>query len=942
MESFLFLLGLIALAAIVAAYAGFFLSLGARSRIDRIEAVQLRLDQQLAQLQTLLARTPSAATATPPPLPDTAPTATAPAIPPSLPPPLPVMQTDARAADVHDAAGSLDEAARAASAAAAAERSESGNIADEAVFASGSATATIGDAPGETLGASHLELAIGTRWTVWIGGATLALGFIFLVRHSIEAGLFGPGVRLTMAAAMSIAAIALGEVLRRKDLLAGRFDAFPTAQVPAILTAAGASGLFATVWAAHALHSFLGTGVAFVVLGAVGVATVLAALVHGPWLGVLGILGSYATPILVESTHPAPSALVMFLLVVTTTTFVVARMRLWRAVASVAFGAAVFWGVTIVALTSQGSFGNGWAMLYAVALFTTTVSILVASLADLRFEPRDTGLDLYGLVVTALASLLVLAAFTVTTGALAHVGLVVVLVGLMTLAALVAPTVQAAPVAALLAVLAAAADRVDVVRAFASDTSALGPDGLVLSTPQAIVSWLTFHGAVAALLAGTSLVMGLRATGRANRAAGWWMLAGSSGPILTTFVAWGRVSSFSASAGFAAVLIAFGAVLAWIAGAATKRETPAEPALSVAVVAVGAITSLAGAAAVALDRGVLTLTLAAMVPAIAWVHGFRPMGVLRGAAAIVAGIVLVRVGRDPAIVADLSSTPVFNGLLIGYGLPTLGTAYAAYAFRKAPADLARSAIEAAALVFAGVFAMIEVRHIVNGGDLWAPTISAAEVGLDVALSFVFAIGLDRLSGRTGGSIVAATVAALPFVTAIAAVLGSGFYFAEAMTFGGSGWTMGELALAYLVPGLVGAVAARLGRLTGRPNITVATRAITAYGLGFAFVTLLVRKAFHGSHFPVSWDPAESWVLSVVWLTWGVATLLVGLKLGSRPVRLLSAAVVTLTCVKVFILDLAGLEGVWRAFSFIGLGTVLIGIAFVYQRFLSPPQPDERP
>ena len=38
-----------------------------------------------------------------------------------------------------------------------------------------------------------IETALGTRWAVWVGGLALALGGIFLVRYSIEAGFFGPG-----------------------------------------------------------------------------------------------------------------------------------------------------------------------------------------------------------------------------------------------------------------------------------------------------------------------------------------------------------------------------------------------------------------------------------------------------------------------------------------------------------------------------------------------------------------------------------------------------------------------------------------------------------------------------------------------------------------------------------------------------------------------------
>ena len=46
------------------------------------------------------------------------------------------------------------------------------------------------------------EETIGTRWVVWIGGLTLALGGFFMVRYSIEAGLLGPGVRTMLGGAV--------------------------------------------------------------------------------------------------------------------------------------------------------------------------------------------------------------------------------------------------------------------------------------------------------------------------------------------------------------------------------------------------------------------------------------------------------------------------------------------------------------------------------------------------------------------------------------------------------------------------------------------------------------------------------------------------------------------------------------------------------------------
>ena len=46
--------------------------------------------------------------------------------------------------------------------------------------------------------ARGFEETIGTRWVVWVGGLTLALGGFFMVRYSIEAGLIGDEVRVVL------------------------------------------------------------------------------------------------------------------------------------------------------------------------------------------------------------------------------------------------------------------------------------------------------------------------------------------------------------------------------------------------------------------------------------------------------------------------------------------------------------------------------------------------------------------------------------------------------------------------------------------------------------------------------------------------------------------------------------------------------------------------
>ena len=64
-------------------------------------------------------------------------------------------------------------------------------------------------------------------------------------------------------------------------------------------------------------------------------------------------------------------------------------------------------------------------------------------------------------------------------------------------------------------------------------------------------------------------------------------------------------------------------------------------------------------------------------------------------------------------------------------------------------------------------------------------------------------------------------------------------------------------------------------------------------------------------------------------------LAVGFFLRSQPARLLALGVIALTVAKVFIVDTASISGIFRALSVIGLGVVLLGIGWLYQRLLYP-------
>jgi len=189
---------------------------------------------------------------------------------------------------------------------------------------------------------------------VWVGGLALALGAIFLVRYSIEQGFVGPGVRVTLGALLATALIVAAEWLRRQERRFGT-TGVPAAHIPSILTAAGTTAAYATAFAAYAVYGFLGPETASLLLGLVALTTLAAALLHGPALAALGLIGAEVAPLLVTADTPNYWALYVYLAVVTAASFVLARARLWRWLAITAVAFALFWtlpGVDLAGLAA--------------------------------------------------------------------------------------------------------------------------------------------------------------------------------------------------------------------------------------------------------------------------------------------------------------------------------------------------------------------------------------------------------------------------------------------------------------------------------------------------------------------------------------------------------------------------------------------------------------
>ena len=89
---------------------------------------------------------------------------------------------------------------------------------------------------------------------------------------------------------------------------------------------------------------------------------------------------------------------------------------------------------------------------------------------------------------------------------------------------------------------------------------------------------------------------------------------------------------------------------------------------------------------------------------------------------------------------------------------------------------------------------------------------------------------------------------------------------------------------------------------------------------------------------VAWSlsAAESYAYSAVWLASALVLFIAGIKLERQYIRYAGLAVMVLVVLKVFLWDMSNLDGVYRIISFMGVGLCLVGIGWLYSKFVHKP------
>jgi len=717
-----------------------------------------------------------------------------------------------------------------------------------------------------------------------------------------------PAARLIISFACGAILIAAGEYLRRTKIAASGY-------IPAGLASGGLVTAFGSIYAAHAIYDLLGPSITFIGLGGVALGALALARLQGPLIAAVGLVGSYLTPALVVSNQPQALGLFIYLLVILAACFALIRSRPWDWLGYLAILGTAGWGFLWVGSAVYepsdaivvGFFVFSFAAISAFGLLGLKVlSEEQGNLLDvtkmslgLRLATLGAGLGVLALAYQVDQSHYDFVALLFLAVALAGIGL---------FGWLREGNSLAAP-------LAAGIGWVVLMMGHTYSTN-----GVWHYSDQSFLAWV---------LLATVFFTGLGAAGfwvKSQRMI-WAGLLGAA-PVLFLLGAFVHSPHVIADSWWALLGLALALGLLFIA-----RLKEQDDVSTAVLLAAAAVLAVFGFSRLAED-----LWFALLVA-----------GLAIGYAAMSRIYMTAYVGRIATVLAGLAEIRLFllhldssthhlpwgqHWALYGYGLPAVGFWWASRILLGEKYTRSRIAFEGLSLGLLITLISLEL-HAFIAGDESVHGLGLLETGAHICSWLGAAYGLayrqSLFSSRTSkwGAWVLLAMSATALI--LGCVVSFNPYFDRQAVEGGV--VVNSLVLAYLAPSvLLLAISRKLEALDLRKF---------EYGFGAAglvgaliYITLEVKRLFEGPVLSLQFvSDAESYALSAIWLVCALALLIIGLRLARPTLRYGGVAVLALTLFKTFGYDLWQLGGLWQVASVTGFGLSLVGIGWLYAKFL---------
>lgn len=765
------------------------------------------------------------------------------------------------------------------------------------------------------------------NWVYVISAASLALAGVFFVQYGIENGLLPPGLRVLCGIAFGLCLIAAGEWLRRRS---GDGEEVATAYLPSVFAGAGLVSVFAAVLSARLMYGLIGPQMAF----AGHVATAALALVlgwfYGPLLIAVGLLGAFAAPFVVNGGTAAAPWLYGYFALIAALGLGVDTLRRWAWVS----GLALILGYAGGWLSLIGGAGvAGWVCLLLA------LPVLAVAIPERGLSPRQDGpavlMAVLGKMRPGFPVLLAAAAVLASTVGLALLAgaapteAMLALGGLTLLALAFVLWAERAegladlgfvPVIGFWLVLAqaglnrlplywdflAAMDRGPEVAAPMTMTWIVGMAALI----SGAFAWRSRQNGVLALVQGAAAAL--------------------AAPVAVAVLAllWlpERVIGAYPWALHVMVVAAGMVALAAMFAQGEDRRRPAYATLSALSLIALALFLVTTHTALTLALALLALVAAGLdrrfkLPEMGWF--------VQAAVAVLGYRLLADPGLDWAFEAPLAQV-----LLAFVGV--IAALIAALRILPEGRTVPKGVLESAAAGLGAILANVLIMRWILPSQAPSDVETHWSAGLN-ALPWLVLMLMQIYRARLGGPLMRlrqaiAVVAGLLAAAALALAVGPFnplfSYYAEdtgALVLGPM--VLDTLLLAYGVPGLL--LLAAVWKLPGlgrrlRLGFLVVGLALLALYLG-----LEIRRFWQGD-----WLGAygvvqgELYSYTVAMMLLGAGLLYQAIARRSGILRRVAMAVIGLTIAKVFLLDAAGLTGLTRVVSFLGLGLCLAGLAWL--------------
>ncbi len=777
------------------------------------------------------------------------------------------------------------------------------------------------------------------NWIYLISAVSLGLAGIFLVQYGAQQGLLTPGLRILAALLLGAGLIGAGEVIRRKWGDEGRTS---TAVLPSTLSASGIVVLYAAILAARSLYGLIGPEMTFGALVLISAMALVFGWLYGPFLAAAGLAGATVAPFLLGESSGSAALLFAYFGLLATAGLAIDSMRRWGWVSLLALI------LSYAAATLVHAALPGFEAFAALLLWLALGAIAIPRLELWPSHPGPSILEAVTQrgkesAVPPIAPTWIAAGSVMASSVLLVVGslggggdgqhLALVSLALLTVVLILWTE-----------------------RAHGLRDLALVPGGLfllfiVLAASGDLPVFAAFRGWSAAenlgaaapwsvsLLLGSAVLVSLAA---------FWRSFGDRWP-----------SSWAAGATIFAPAVAAALELAWepaqvlgpwpwalhvlaLAGLMTLFAgryalVDGQDRRRAAYATLSALFLIALALFVLLAAAALTVALSALVLAAAALD--RRFGLPEMGWFILAGIAALgwRLTVDPGLLTYLGSAP-FGEVVLAYGAALLGLG-AARAGLPASRGRVRSALEGAILGYAGVFASVLLWRGVDsltprGDDLthWsASLLGLIWTALALAQGHRAYLGGPLAGVRRALAIGEAGLAAVAFLVALTLLnpaLGSGEQVLGP-------WPLDTLLLAYGVPAVAFGLISRHA-LWIRHGVILAW---VASGFGAVWAFLAIRRFWQADlALEAGFIQSELYTYTVALLLGGGLLLYRSLTRQSADLRRLALVVIGLTIAKVFLVDAGELTGLLRVFSFLALGLVLAGLAWL-NRWASARQAD---